>query len=189
MSLGRLRGRVDRLERSRSAANAHINSDFPIDPRMATQLRDDEDRLGAILRKQSSQDEFGGPPNPAELEEAERLKTSIAERVRAIECPLSYGPIRARDDSNRLHQLWCKRMSPPLNGGGPFNAMEDAEEAQVRARLLAFEARPEERKGSPAELKEEEYLLKNHPMRESIEAWGRAAKEAEKRPVRRRDDR
>jgi hypothetical protein len=184
MSFGRLRARVDRLERSHSAANAHVNSDFPIDPRVAKQLRDDEDRLGTILRKQRSPDEFGGPPSPAELKEAERLKTSIAERVRAIECPLSYGPIRARDDSNRLHQLRCQRMAR-----GPLNATEDAEEAQVRARLLAFEARPEERKSSPAELEEKEYLRQNHPMRESIEAWGRVAEEAKKRPVRRRDDR
>ena len=70
-----------------------------------------------------------------------------------------------------------------------MNAADDAEEAQVVARLLAFEARPVERKSSPAELAEKEYLRQNHPMRESIEAWGRVAEEAKTRPVRRRDER
>jgi hypothetical protein len=141
MSLGRLRARLDRLERSHRAANAYIDSDFPIDPAMAKQLRDDEDRVDAIFRKQSIPSEYGGPPSAAELEEAERLKASIRERARAIECPLSYGPTRAQADSNRRHHFWCERISPPSSGGGPLTATEDAEEAQVRARLLVYEER------------------------------------------------
>jgi hypothetical protein len=166
MSLGRLRARLDRLERSHRAANPHIDSDFPIDPAMAKQLRDDQDRLDATARKQACPNEYGGPPSAVELAEAERLKASIKERARAIECPLSYGPIRARADSERRHHLWCKRLSPPSCGGFPLNAIEDAEEAQVRARLLVYEERPEERKQSPAEAAEEEYLRQNHPWLE-----------------------
>ena len=164
MSLGRLRARLDRLERSHRAANAGMDSDFPIDPAMAKQLRDDEDRVAAFVRKQSCPNEYGGPPRGAELEEVERLKASITEMARAIKCPLSYGPIRARADSVRRHHLWCKRISPISCGGGPLNTSEDAEEAQVRARLLVYKERPEERKKSPAELEEEEYLRQNHPL-------------------------
>ena len=141
MNLGRLRARLDRLERSHRAANAHIDSDFPIDPAIAKQLRDDQDRVDAIFRKGICPNKYGGPPSAAELEEAERLKASIAERARAIECPLSYDPMRARADSDRRHHFWGKRISPPSCGGGPLNAAEDAEEAQVRARLLVYEER------------------------------------------------
>jgi hypothetical protein len=40
-------------------------------------------------------------------------------------------------DCNRLHQLNCKRLSPPSCGGGEKEA-EDEEEAFLTARVAAF---------------------------------------------------
>jgi hypothetical protein len=48
-------------------------------------------------------------------------------------------------DSNRLHQLNCKRMSPPRCGGGELKGAEDEEEAFLTARVAAFWHSPEGR--------------------------------------------
>jgi hypothetical protein len=58
-------------------------------------------------------------------------------------CPQGYGPRQARNDRNRLHSLHCKRLSPPSCGGGTLNPAESAEEAELLARVLAFEQSPE----------------------------------------------
>ena len=39
--------------------------------------------------------------------------------------------------------LYCKRISPPSCGGGALPDAEDAEEAQLRARVVAFDESPE----------------------------------------------
>ena len=53
-------------------------------------------------------------------------------------CPPGYGPDDAMKDANRLHQLNCKRLSPPSCGGGGLKGAEDEEEAFLTARVAAF---------------------------------------------------
>jgi hypothetical protein len=48
-------------------------------------------------------------------------------------------------DSNRLHQLNCKRLSPPSSGGGELKGADDEEEALLAARLAAYRHGPEGR--------------------------------------------
>jgi hypothetical protein len=109
-----------------------------IDNAVAKALRDDYHRLGELVRK-----ECGGPLSAAEVEEASELRDRIADRARVIGCPAGYGPRQAQKDSNRLHQLYCKRISPPSCGGGALPDAEDAEEAQLTARVAAFNESPE----------------------------------------------
>ena len=59
--------------------------------------------------------------------------------------PTGYGPRQALNDSNRLHQLHCKRLTPPSCGGGTLTDAEDAEEAQLAARVAAYRESPEGR--------------------------------------------
>jgi hypothetical protein len=120
-------------------------SGFTIDPAVAKALRDDEERLNELVRKQCAPREYGGPPSAAEVEAESELRASIADRAKAIGCPVSYGPRQARNDSNRLHQIQNKRRSPSTCGGGKLTAAEDAEEAQLVARIAAFEESPEGR--------------------------------------------
>jgi hypothetical protein len=60
-------------------------------------------------------------------------------------CPANYGSKEARKDKDRLHHFYCKRISPPSCGGGALSETEDAEEAQLTARVAAFEESPEGR--------------------------------------------
>ena len=98
----------------------------------------DYHRLGELERKKC-----GDPLSAAEVEEESKIRARIADRARAIGCPAGYGLKQAQKDSNRLHQLYCKRISPPSCGGGALPDAEDAEEAQLRARLTAFDESPE----------------------------------------------
>jgi hypothetical protein len=111
---------------------------FTIDNAVAKALRDDYHRLGELVRKKC-----GNPLSAAELEEESNLRVSIGDRARAIGCPAGYGLKQAQQDNNRLHQLYCKRISPPSCGGGALPDAEDAEEAQLTARVAAFEESPE----------------------------------------------
>ena len=111
---------------------------FTIDNAVAKALRDDYHRLGELVRKKC-----GNPLSAAELEEECKLRVSIGGRARAIGCPAGYGLKQAQQDNNRLHQLHCKRISPPSCGGGALPDAEDAEEAQLIARVAAFEESPE----------------------------------------------
>jgi hypothetical protein len=109
-----------------------------IDNAVAKALRDDYHRLGELVRKKC-----GNPLSAAELEEESNLRVSIGGRAMAIGCPAGYGLKQAQQDNNRLHQLYCKRISPPSCGGGALPDAEDAEEAQLIARVAAFEESPE----------------------------------------------
>src|ERR1700726_515010 len=111
---------------------------FAIDNAVAKALRDDYHRLGELLRKKC-----GDPLSAAEVEEESKLGECIVDRARAIGCRAGYGLKQAQKDSNRLHQLYCKRISPPSCGGGALPDAEDAEEAQLRARVVAFDESPE----------------------------------------------
>jgi hypothetical protein len=97
---------------------------FTIDNAVAKALRDDYHRLGALERKK-----YGDPLSAAEVEEESKIRARIADRARAIGCPAGYELKEAQRDSNRLHQLYCKRISPPSCGGGALPDAEDAEEA------------------------------------------------------------
>lgn len=112
--------------------------DFTIDPVVARAIRDDYARLTKLVQKRYSP----GSLSAAEEQEDSRLRARIAELAKAIGCPVGYGALQARKDSDRLHQLFCKRISPPSCGGGLRDA-EDAEEAQLTARVKAYEQSPE----------------------------------------------
>ena len=111
---------------------------FTIDHAVAKALRDDYHRLGELERKKC-----GDPLSAAEVEEESKLRARIDDRARAIGCPAGYGLKQAQKDSNRLHQLYCKRISPPSCRGGALPDAEDAEEAQLRARVAPFDESPE----------------------------------------------
>src|SRR5258707_3132249 len=111
---------------------------FTIDNAVAKALRDDYHRLGELERKKC-----GDPLSAAEVEEESKLGERIADRARAIGCPPGYGLKQAQKDSDRLHQLYCKRISPPSCRGGVLPDAEDTEEAQLRARVAAFDESPE----------------------------------------------
>ena len=111
---------------------------FTIDNAVAKALRDDYHRLGELVRKKC-----GDPLSAAEVEEESRLRARIGDRARAIGCPAGYGLKQAQKESNQLHQLYCKRISPPSCGGGALPDAEDAEDVQLRARVAAFDESPE----------------------------------------------
>src|SRR6202048_490220 len=115
-----------------------IDGSSAIGNAVAKALRDDYHRLGELVRKKC-----GDPLSAAEVEEESRLRARIGDRARAIGCPAGYGLKQAQKDSNRLHQLYCKRISPPSCGGGALPDAEDTEEAQLRARVTAFYESPE----------------------------------------------
>ena len=147
MSARQLRARLDRLTLSaRNAVGQDPNGAqvFTIDPTLAKALRNDQQRLSELIGKRSSS-QHGGSVSAAEVEEESRLRASIADRLRAISCPAGYGARQARNDNKRLHQLHCKRLSPPSCGGGTLTDAEDAEEAQLRARVAAYDETPEGR--------------------------------------------
>jgi hypothetical protein len=169
---------------------------FTVAVAVAKAVRDDHQRLGELVRKKCSD-----VLSAAEMDEELRLRARMEDRAGAIGCPAGYGLSQALKDSNRLHQLYCKRISPPSYGGGALSDGEDAEEAQLRARLAAFEQSPEgcarrrirdlemqdfagER--SPAEQSELENLRTlypdlpldpDDPLAEAFEAWRRVAAE------------
>ena len=97
---------------------------------------------------------------------------------RYLFAPPGYGPRDAVNDSNRLHQLNCKRLSPPSCGGGELKGADDEEEAFLTARVAAFrhsqEGRDRRRKlalklkgiggyRSPEEQKELDHLKAVYP--------------------------
>ena len=100
-------------------------------------MRDDKERLNELLRKRYAPSQHGGPLTAAEEEEEFKLPARIAERARTIVLPVGYGASQALRDANRLVKLFYKRISPPC-GGGPLTEAEDAEDAQLTARVAAF---------------------------------------------------
>src|ERR1019366_1601875 len=87
----------------------------------------------------------GGPLTAAEIAEESELRALISRRSVALVCPPGYGPQDAMEDSNRLHQLNCKRLSPASCGGGELKGADDEEEAFLTARVAAFRHGPEGR--------------------------------------------
>jgi hypothetical protein len=114
---------------------------FDIDPVVARALRDDWWREYQLLQERLAQQKIFKsediPPGPEELE----LQARVAERVKTLRCPPGYGAGESMKDRDRLHAFFCRRISPP-----PYNILteaEDAEEAHLRGRVAAYEARPE----------------------------------------------
>jgi hypothetical protein len=118
---------------------------FVIDIEEAKALRDIEHRLLVFLRKRYGPSENGGPLTDAEIVEESELDAMFRKRAAALESPPGYGENDAKSDSNRLHQLNCKRWSPPSCGGGELKGADDEEEALLTARLAAYRHSPEGR--------------------------------------------
>jgi hypothetical protein len=123
MSRYRLKARIERLERA-----VYAEKFFIIDPALARRLRDDyelywQDRL-----------------------EYARLWRRIKRRASAIPCPPSYGSAQRMRDIELLDDAWWKRR--PNWFGEPLSKAEDAEEAQARARMLAYQESPRGRRAS-----------------------------------------
>jgi hypothetical protein len=72
------------------------------------------------------------------------LRARLAETVKALRCPPGYGAIEARKDRHRLEDFFYKRLKIRRCGGTLTDA-EDAEEAQLTARVAAFAKAPEGR--------------------------------------------
>lgn len=111
---------------------------FTADIEEAKALREIQRRLGALLRKRCGPSENGGPLTAAEIAEESELGALISKRSAALVCAPGYGPQDAIEDSNRLHQLNCKRLSPASCGGGELKGADDEEEAFLTARVAAF---------------------------------------------------
>ena len=126
MTTRQLRARLNRIERKRKLVAPA--AEFAVDPFLAKVLRDDERRL----------EELDPYPSP-ESEEASKLREGIFVLARIIGCPLGYTDNQACRDRDRLDELGRKRRS----SRGPLSGAEDAEEAQLRARLTAFDVRQE----------------------------------------------
>jgi hypothetical protein len=118
---------------------------FAIDIEEAKALRDIEHRLAVFLRKRFGPSENGGLPTDAEIVEESKLDAMFHKRAAALECPPGYRDSDAMKDSDRLHQLNCKRLSPPSCGGGELKGADDDEEALLTARLAAYRHSPEGR--------------------------------------------
>jgi hypothetical protein len=119
-------------------SSAGVIDGFTVDIEEAEALRDIEHRLSAFLRKRYAPSENGGPLTDAEIVEETELDAMFHKRAAACECPPGYGESDAAKDSNRLHQLNCKRMSPPSCGGGQLKGADDEEEAILSARIAAY---------------------------------------------------
>ncbi len=167
--------------------------EFIIEPEVAKILRDDMERLSRL----------DGPLNSAEEQEKSELRARIAETARGISCPANYGRREVEQDRDRLQTIFAKRRSGALGGDRTLSEAEIAEEAQLAARVAAFDEGPEPRardrilelaivgfsRGlSDAETEELERLRKAYPpdpgpdpLTEAIEAYRRTAADDGKR--------
>ena len=117
-------------------AGAFRGSDgFAIDIAEAKAFRDIQRRLTVLLRKRYGPSENRGPLTATEILEQSELDAAIGKSAATLVCPPGYGPGDAVNDSNRLHQLNCKRLSPPSCGGGELKGADDEEEAFLTARV------------------------------------------------------
>jgi hypothetical protein len=148
MSIRSFRRRLDRLERAINEAkeqNKDRLAKFTIDRALVNALWDDYDRSRELDRKEflalNCKESKG--LTVAEMEEKAMLDKRIAENVKLLRLPPEYGAKEAELDRRRLRvfEEERKRMTPRAR----LSNVEDAEEAQLRARFSAFEATPEGR--------------------------------------------
>jgi hypothetical protein len=130
---------------SPEVGNAGVIDGFTIDIEEAKALRDIEHRLSAFLRKRYGPSENGGPLTDTEIVEESELDAAFHKRAAALVSPPGYGASEAMKDRNRLHQLNCKRLSPPSCGGGELKGADDEEDAILSARIAAYRHGPEGR--------------------------------------------
>ena len=81
---------------------------FNIDIAEAKVFRDMEHRRLVLMRKDRTL-------TAAESREKSELEALISKRAAEFVRPPGYGPDDAMKDTNRLHQLSCKRMWPPAS--------------------------------------------------------------------------
>jgi hypothetical protein len=115
-----------------------------MDPALAKRLRDDEVRLYELSQKESNPKENGGAFTAVDEEERAMIRARVDETAKALRCPPGYGAIEARKDGHRLEDFFYKRLQIRRCGGTLTDA-EDAEEAQLTARVAAFAQTPEGR--------------------------------------------
>ena len=109
---------------------------FICDPAVAAALRDAKLR-SAVLR------EAAYPRLTPDNPEQKKIEARIAEIEKGLKCPAGYTGLEAREDWKRLKELSRKRKSER-----PYNKLskeEDAEEANVTARLAAYQQSDEGR--------------------------------------------
>ena len=123
--------------------HARLGSARPGDPAATAKLIDGTGAFTIDNAEAKALRDGGDPLSAVEVEEESGLRARIYDRAGAIGCPTGYGLKQAQKDSNRLHQLYCKRISTPSCGGGALSDAEDAEEAQLRARVAAFDESPQ----------------------------------------------
>ena len=126
------------------AGSASAAAGFNIDIAEAKAFRDIEHRLAVLMRKRFGPSE-NGALTAAEIVEETELDALIDKKAAEFVCPPGYGPDDAMKNSNRLHQLDCRRMRPPAYGGSELKGAEDEEEAFLTARVAAFWHSPEGR--------------------------------------------
>jgi hypothetical protein len=120
--------------RSQATSTKHIEAvgEFVIEPGVARILRDDMERLSRFDRQLSS----------AEEREKSELRKRIAETAKGISCPANYGRKEAEKDRERLRLIFCKRRLGASGAAETLNEAEIAKEAQLAARVAAFDAGP-----------------------------------------------
>jgi len=85
------------------------------------------------------------PLSAAEQQEKSELRERIAGTARGISCPPNYGRREAERDRDRLQTIFAKRRSGASGGAKTPSEAEIAAEAQLAARVAAFDEGPEPR--------------------------------------------
>jgi hypothetical protein len=113
----------------------HIEGACEFEPEVARSLRDDMEQLSRLQ----------GPLSSAEEQEKSELRARIADTAKGISCPANYGWREAQQDRDRLQAIFAKRRSGASRGAKTLSEAEIAEEAQLAARVAAFDEGPEPR--------------------------------------------
>ena len=128
-------GRSQATDPAVSAKQIEGVGEFIVEAGLARRLRDDMERLSNFDCR---------PLSAAEQEEKSELRARIAETAGGIGCPANYGRKESEQDRGRLQTIFAKRRSGASGGKIPTEA-EIAEEAQLAARVAAFDQGPEPR--------------------------------------------
>jgi hypothetical protein len=137
MSTRRLLARLDRLEKMPKP----VPGTFRIEPALAKALRDDQRRFDELWQARKNQNFLlnetpgNGGHQIAPSEEEAMLRDRIDRMLDTVVCPPSYGARQAKKDKFLIHSPLRESRS----------AAEDAEQAQLTARVLAFSRTPEGR--------------------------------------------
>jgi hypothetical protein len=113
--------RLERLEQSRQSERPSTGTEFYIDPTLARTILEDYQRLRC---------NFSGHPKPlpGEVEEA---AARLAASLRGVRCPDDYWAKQADTDRRLLNDLGFK------------TTLSEAEELQLKARMIVFDSSPD----------------------------------------------